>query len=315
MQLAASLTGTRLVSFAVACSAAFGLYRAWPDARECASPVYRTSTGGGTSKPTGSSYVPLLGDPEQAYQRAQDTQGAGCAPFIAPLVDHPNWSLQLVDGASGCTGDHIVHRYEVFADRSVLWQAESMPNRVLRLTPTELALVLGTNAFPCGRTDPIGYSFGWMRVAPGGDPDGRGSAVIPDSSLAGGMLRAVMAGAIARYQAARLAAIGPFEVHLTARAGTVRIRIDVSADGHLVVRRGKRVVSSEALEVAERVELYDYLATRVAAVPVEGEAVTLRGSLTAAGAALPIELDRWQDPNLWRLWQAVTDADELEVRR
>lgn len=307
MQLAASLTGTRLVAFAVACSAAFGLYRAWPEAEPpAAAPLPADPTY---------SFVPLLGDPAYAYQDARDQQGAGCVPFIAPLIAHPNWSLQLVDGDSGCTGQHIAHSYEVFWDRSVMWQAEHMPNRVLQLTEAEMALIASTNAFPCGRTDPVGYSYGWIRVAPGGDPEGRGSAVVPESSLAGGMLHAVMAGAVARYQVARLAEIGRFEVHLTARVGKSRVYLDLGADGRLVVRQGKRVLSSDALEVAERVELFDYLATRIGPPPTEGVSAVLRGSLTAAEAVLPIELDRGHDWHLWRLWNAIPEADELESRR
>ena len=306
VQLAASVTGTRLVAAAVTFAAAFGLYRAWPAAEP--GPVRAPAT-------VTFSYVPLLGDPTRSIEDAQEQQGAGCAPFIAPLIAHPNWSLQLVDGASGCTGDWIRNTYEVHADASVRWQAEGMPDRVLHLTAPELALITRTNEFPCGRTDPVGYGFGWMRVAPGGDPRGDGAAVLPSSSLAGTMLEAVMQGAIERYRTARLAEIGPFELNLRVKIGRAQYRITMDGTGHLVFRRGSHEMTTRILEAAERVDLFDFLSTRIGAVRDPESAPVVRGALIAGGVRLPIALTRWEDPQFGVLWSTLDDASELESRQ
>lgn len=313
VQLASSLTGTRLVSLALAASMAFVLYRAWPEPDAADTVVARPG-------PT-YTYVPLTGDPGWACQRAQETQSAGCAPFIAPLIAHPNWSLQLVDGASGCTGDSIANTFEVFSDGSVFWQAANMPDRVLHLTGTELALITRANDFPCGSTGYPGYSMAWIRIAPGGDPDGRAGVALPNSSLAGGMLDAVMRGAIARYNEERLAAIGPFEVHLAGRIEGVPLRVAVTPAGHLVVRHGRRVVVDQALEHGELASLFDQLTTRIAVSPETSWAPVLRGTLRAAHVELPVSIelvsaDAGQQPGLAALWWLVTSAaTELESAR
>ncbi len=291
---------------AVACSAAFGLYRAWPapepdPVRAPAPPTY--------------SYVPLLGDPTRSIEDSQAQHGAGCAPFIAPLLAHPNWSLQIADGTTGCTGDWIRNTYEVRADGSVRWIAETMPARELHLTAPEMALLTRVDDFPCGRTDPVGYSFGWMHIAPGGDPRGRGAAEVPASSLAGTMIEAVMAGAIDRYRAARLAQIGPFEVHLTTKIGRTRYSIDLDATGHLVFHRGKHEMTVRILEPSERVELFDFLGTRIGARRDPELDPVVGGVLVAAGVRLPIALNRWEDPQFGVLWATLADASELESRR
>ncbi len=290
---------------AVTFSAAFGLYRVWPAAEP--DPV-RPAT------PATYSYVALLGDPTHEVEDSQERGGGGCAPFIEPLIAHPNWSLQIVDGASGCTGDWIRNTYEVHADGSVQWTAEGMPARVFRLTAPELALIVRTNDFPCGRTDPVGYSYGWMRVAPGGDPKGDGAGSVPSSSLAGTMLADVLAGATERYRTARLTEIGPFELHLTTKIGRARYRIDMDATGHLVFHRGKREMTVRIFEPSERVELFDFLATRIGAVRDPGSD-PVRGVLVAAGVRLPIELTLGEDRQFPYLWSTLADASELESRR
>ena len=290
---------------ALACAAGFGLYRVWPAAepdrvRAPAPPTY--------------SYVAMLGDPTHSIQDSQDRGGAGCAPFIKPLIAHPNWSLQIVDGASGCTGDWIHDTYEVHSDGSVLWTSEGMPARVLHLTAPELALITRANDFPCGRTDEVSYSYGWMRIAPGGDPKGRGAGVLPQSSLAGTMLSSVLAGAAERYRTARLSEIGPFELHLATKIGRMRYRIDMDATGHLVFHRGKHEMTVRIIEPAERVELFDFLATRIGAVR-DPESDPVRGVLVAAGVRLPVELTRWEDWQFPDLWRTLADASELESQR
>lgn len=307
VQLASALTGTRLVTLAIVSSSAFGLYQAWPAAEE-PSPA-------AVVRPVTYSYVPLLGDPTREIEDAREQQGAGCAPFIAPLIAHPNWSLQIADGASGCMGDYIRHTYEVRADGSASWTRINMPARVLHLTAPELALITRSSEFPCGRTDPVGYSFGWMRIAPGGDPTGRGAAVVPSSSLAGMMLDAVLTGAVERYRTQRLVEIGAYELHLTGIYDGRRYRIDMDGTGRLLVRRGKREMMSRLLEPAERVDAFDFLATRIGAVRSSESDVVAHGSLVAAGVRLPIAVGQFEDPQLEVVWRALADASELESRR
>jgi hypothetical protein len=310
VQLAASLTGTRLVALAVACSAAFGLYRVWPAAapdpvRAPAAPTY--------------SYVPLLGDPTRSIEDSQARGGAGCAPFIAPLIAHPNWSLTIADGATGCTGEWIHNTYEVRADGSVLWSAPNMPNRVLQLTAPELALITRTNDFPCGRIDEVSYVYGWMRIAPSGDPRARGAAMVPSSSLAGTMLEAVMQGAIERYRTARRAEMGPFELHLRIDVGGTRQRIKLDQTGRLVIRRGDRALATRILDATELVDVFDFLSLAAirrwtVTINPEGEP-GVRGLFIARGVRHPIALNRWDDPQFRALWDTLADASELESRR
>ncbi len=303
MQLASSFTARRVVLALTACSAATVLYQAWPAVTETAPPA-----------PT-YHYVPIVGDPTYSLEDAATSGRGGCVPWVEPLMAHPNWSLQLVDGATGCTGDWIHNTYEVRSDGSVIWTAEGLPPRGLQLTPDELAVITGMNHIDCGRADEVGYTFGWMRVAPGGDPRGRAGAAIPQSSMLGVVLEGVMTHAIDRYREWRIADIGTFEAHLTIRIENHRgrYRIDLDSRGQLTVRHGSHELSQRVLDDAERIDVLDQLKTHNDAVSIE-ETDTARGFLVADGSRVPLAVSRWER-QYDLLWRTFDDALYVESQR
>ncbi len=296
MQLASSFTARRLVFALTACSAAFALVRAWPapelaSRRPPAAPTYH--------------YVPIVGDPTYSLEEASKSGRGGCVPWIEPLMAHPNWSLQLVDGVSGCTGDWIHNTYEVRSDGTVIWTAEGLPPRGLKLTPDELAVITRMNHIDCGRTDDVGYSFSWLRVGPGGDPRGQAGATIPSSSMLGVVLDGVVNQAVARYRTWRLGEIGTFEAHLalTIEGRRGHYRLDLDPRGQLTVRSRSRALSSRQLDAAERIDLLDHLRSHAIAESDQGPDVA-RGFLVADGLRVPLAISRWERPYdlLWRLF-------------
>ncbi|CAN5758888.1 hypothetical protein BH11MYX3_BH11MYX3_15700 [soil metagenome] len=305
MQLASSFTARRLVVAMTTCSAAFVLYRAWP------APVV---TSPRTPAPT-YHYVPMVGDPTYSLEDAANSGRGGCVPWIEPLVAHPNWSLLLVDGVSGCTGDWIHNTFEVRSDGSVIWTAEGMPPRGLQLHPDELAVITGMDHIDCGRTDDVGYTFGWMRVAPAGDPEGHAGAVIPQSSMLGVVLAGVVSRAIDRYRDWRIADIGTFEVHLTLRVEGLRgqYRIDLDSRGQLTVRHGSHQLSRRQLDDAERIDVLDHLKSHNNAVS-DADTDTAHGFLVAEGARVPLAVSRWER-SYTIVWRTFDDALYVESQR
>lgn len=236
----------------------------------------------------------------------------GCVPFVEPLIAHPRWSLQITAGVSGCSGDTILGSFEVAWDGAVAWKAPDMPERRLTLTSAELAVIEHMNEIDCVRGPTQEYSVSWVRVSPGGVTNTRDGAVVttPTTQL-GVVLDGVMAAAIGRYRAERLAAIGPFEVHLT----TGRYRINMDGKGHVSVRHGRRELIARDLDEEERVEVFDFL-SRSADPPIAGEDDVLRGELVAAGVRVPVSRWRYYPPRpLWALWRVFEDALYVESNR
>jgi hypothetical protein len=304
VQLASSFTARRAVLALTACSAATVLYQAWPVHIEVEPPA-----------PT-YHYVPLIGDPTYSLEDAAKSGRGGCVPWVEPLLAHPNWSLQLVDGASGCTGDWIHNTYEVTSTGSVTWTADGMHPRQLQLTRDELAVIIGMNHIDCGRTDEVGYSYGWMRVAPGGDPKGGAGTAIPQTSMLGIVLEGSVRRAVDRYRTQRLAQIGSFEVHLIAtdEHNRGRYRIDLDARGQLTIRHRSHVLLDKQVEAEMRVDLLDYLLTRLTAPP-DPEWKPAKGYLVAAGARIPLAVSRWDQPEYQWLWRMFDDALYVESQQ
>ncbi|MBL0214846.1 MAG: hypothetical protein IPQ07_13295 [Myxococcales bacterium] len=155
-----------------------------------------------------------------------------------------------MEGASGCTGDWIHSVFEVASDGAVIWSAEDMAPRRLQLTREELAVITGMNSFDCVRTERIGYSSSWLRISPGGgEHRAHGGAVISQSSMLGILVDGVLSQAIDRYRRQRLAALRPFEMHLTTTGanGRTRYHLDLDGEGQLTVRlRGRELIGRPA---------------------------------------------------------------------
>lgn len=310
MQLAASLTSTRLVVALVACSAAFGLYRAWPEPEVAPPPA---------AAPATYHLVPLSGEALQQLVDQHDgtddqspaQAGGGCVPFVPPLTAYKNWSLQLVEGASGCTGDWIHSVFEVASDGAVIWSAEDMAPRRLQLTGEEFAVITGMNSFDCVRTERIGYSSSWLRISPGGgEHRAHGGAVISQSSMLGILVDGVLTQAIDRYRRQRLAALRPFEMHLTTTGanGRTRYHLDLDGKGQLTVRLRGRELIGRRLEDDAVVDFLDRLLVQPLATP-DPEDRPASGVLISAGVRLPVSISRWGAFNGSILWRTFDDVD------
>lgn len=322
MQLASSPTSARLVFTVIAAAATFAVVRSWPEAEP---------TPEGPASVITTSLIPISGEALQQRVSEHDGSddlvppraGGGCVPFVEPLIAHPNWSLQLVEGTSGCTGEWIHNVFEVTADGGVTWYVEGMAPRRLQLTRAELAVITAVNRYDCIQTDRPGYASSWLRISPGGgDPRSAGGAVISQSSMLALVVDGALSQAIERYRTERLAAVQPFELHLTAPGGRTPYRIEVDRRGKLTVRRGGRELIARQLDSAEQVDLFDRLLAqlfeRLLARPLApdiSDEDLITGVLIFHGLRLEVTLSRWEGPASWVVWRTFDDAADMESSR
>jgi hypothetical protein len=242
-------------------------------------------------------FVPLDGDPD-------DQSPGACAEMLDELVAYPGWELQVTDLASGCMGTDTLRHVTIAASGRMTWREPDMPERHVMLTGSELDAVRALNQLGCEREYHGDYGerffrFGW------GAADTTGGIHIASQTPMGHRLDFVIDGAIARYTAARLAAIQPASVHVKSS----RYRLDVDSTGALTVRRGRRVVAHEQLDPQALVDVLDLLAAGRPAM--DRELVLARGSATIAGRRVPVELAGWGEPYALRplIYALETAAD------
>jgi hypothetical protein len=303
----------RLVGVLVAGSVALVLWRVVPPPFEMPEPPQ--------DKAPTYTLVPLLGEPlSQAVDdadgtindwapRSSDLGEVSCVPFLAPLVEHPNWEIQFVSAASGCMGATIHDQYVVKSDGAVVWTLRNMPTRKLELTADEVTRIRTLDRKDCVRTEETGYGEAFYRISLAGIENAEGGAHVSRSSTMAAELDAIFEGAKERYRAGRLATLGITELRLhgTARYETRPIyRVDI-AGSKLTVRHGNRVLVEKVLEAHELVETLDRLEEPRADIRSARGWLRSRGVTQAVALPLDTYGDFW-DPVL----RAIEEASYLE---
>jgi hypothetical protein len=236
--------------------------------------------------------IPLTGDAiSQLVEDAQATGGT-CLPFVTWVVAKPTWELQLVDGGTGCLGEHIRASFEVQHDGLVAWMEPWMPNRRLRLTAEELDTIRHLDRLSC-RSETGSWERGWMRVALAGNIHGVGGATIPQDAPAARAIDTLMTGAQTRYLRERRAALGPIDIALVATSQGERprrYRVHVT-DSRMTIARGKRTIATIPVESDDLVKLVDWaLGTPM----YPSETSYARGTLCIGGDCHAIAIEHWE---------------------
>lgn len=224
--------------------------------------------------------IPITGhDLFEAYAPDQ------CVPMIDELVTHPNWSIGVSTGSSGCFGYEEHARYDLHADGTVAFTRQGL-TRTLSLTEDELAAVRGLNRLDCSDPSHDGYLVSIY-----------GQAFSSESDL-GEAVTTILDRATGRYVDARRAELGPVELEL--QVGRLRLEV---ADLTVRVRRGRRVISESTLTPEAYVDVVDAI--------IAGELDTVdepdvRGALTVGRVTYAIDTSRWsRGPLQWLLRELV----------
>ncbi|MBA3460785.1 MAG: hypothetical protein H0T46_12530 [Deltaproteobacteria bacterium] len=302
MQILASFSGVHRVALLVALAAGIVLYRLWP-----APPP----------EPVTSPSVPAI-QTVRAVDPAVLAFAGGCVPFVDALTAKRTWSLSVSRRAfNQCSGgDTILDSYEVYSTGAVVWTERGVATRTLQLTPGELAVIVNANRIDCASGPESESSTVWMTL---------GDTRIPMRTLLGVALDGVFKQAISRYTDVRLAALGTFELRLSAKRDGHTYRLHLGPAGMLTVRRGNRLLATHELIDHERLALLDHTLARVAlpqrvdpdADPDEEDfsEQPMRGTLDLGEVVVPAMIeytfDAWTDV----LWRAVREAEDAAAER
>lgn len=208
---------------------------------------------------------------------------------------HPG--LVIERGSTGCLGSGVIDTFEIAPDGAVTWNGYGMPERRFRLTEAEQQALVHARALRDDDAQPVEFHY-WVRID-GGDDVFLGTA-------RGGAVDRLLEVATARYRTEWLAGLGESQLLLAAHVGDRRYRVHIDRDGIMRVKRDGLVLSTEKLDDAERVALYEQLLGTVA---LPAEAGDMVGRLVVGGAMLPVSLPRGTSARLDTLWLAVDAAD------
>jgi hypothetical protein len=221
--------------------------------------------------------------------RVGTTDEMQCATFVTELVKHPRWSLQVTDEWHAYHA-RVDERYVIRHDGRVAWTAHGMPERMLTLTPPELAQISGLGPLSCEPTeeeehDPRYYGLAW-----GESVDSNRS--LPMHSQLGSALRGVLRAAVDRYVARRTRELAPLTIAGDATSGmdktfnkrTAVLHFVIAPGGTITVRRGDKQVASDWMEPREVIDLADeFVNPRV----LDPEDDWIRGTMVANGTTMP----------------------------
>lgn len=251
---------------------AIAAWRAWPVA-----PVDPVTAGAPAVRPAVYRYVPLIGIPlddavdaaDGDWHNAPVEAPAGpvstCLPFLAPILQHPNWQLRITQGVAHCQGDDIRGDFVIASTGEVTWTMPGGPVRHLALSSEQLALVRRLDQLSCVQLqseDRGGYAVDWLSIGLDlGKHDRYAAASIAPASTLGRAVTALLDDLVAQYRKSRRALIGSFDLRLqTTEAGAVyTVRV---TGGRLTAKRGRKLLFEEPVDPELLVDLADAILER-----------------------------------------------------
>ena len=300
----------RLVFLLVALAAIVVVARVWP-APEVARPPAVTWQ-----------LVPLAGEPLHAaadraggeYEDGRGWVGDGgaCVPFLAELVAHPGWMLQIRERASGCMGTENFDVVAIDAAGHAVIERPGLPMLTTYVTPSELASVRALADLSCLRTSPgYGYGEAFYELGWGTTAAGDGAYVSASSEQGEAITQLV---ATLRLRAAEdMFAVTPFTLRARFRGvydetgRTISVTID--AGGTLTVQHGRKVLVREAMDRIELADLADAIIAGHLTHDDPDFTVFATGSAVIDGERYPIRLLEFsRSPEAQRLRSAVFEA-------
>jgi hypothetical protein len=221
-----------------------------------------------------------------------------CLPFLAPIVAHPHWQLQVTAGFRSCEGGTISNTFTFDADGTVTWEQPGALTRRLSLDTGELDRIRTLDRLDCvrpyrrmneawfmvGLPTPVRAAhrtFTWQQ-----------SAYLPAHSSMGTELGDITTNLMDDYFARRATELGPIDLQLAAtnhdewlkRASGYTVRVHAN---RITVKRGARLLYAASVVTSDLVDLVDW---RLGSTALDPEATDVRGTLTAQGRSLPLAL-------------------------
>jgi hypothetical protein len=242
-------------------------------------------------------YVPLSGIP--LYDAIDEADGdysappleapAGpvktCLPFLAPILQYPNWQLRISNGSSSCSGDTVEGDFTIGSTGEVTWTMPGGPVRHLALSSEQLALVRRLDQLSCVELVPGPGERGWLSIGLdlGKHYEFEGARISPASTL-GRTVSAMLDDLTTRYRQPRREAMGSFDLRLEAtRPGAVySARV---TGGRLTVKQGRKLLFEEPVDVDQLIDLVDAALERR---PIDDPDV--KGVLLMNGWSVPVSL-------------------------
>jgi hypothetical protein len=318
--IASRVTGLRSLLALLIATVAITAFRAWPELPADPAVVAESPAA---ARPVTYRYVPLTGVPLDNAVDAADGDWEirpreapvgpvqTCLPFLAPILEHPNWRLRISDIVSHCTGEDVLGDFSIASTGEVTWTSPDGPARHLTLSSEQLALVRRLDQLSCVQLETErrgGYSVEWLSIGLdlGQHHPYTGARISPDSML-GRAVMAMLDELTAGYRQPRREAIGSIDLRLaTTEPGPVyRVRID---GDRLTVKHGQKLLVDEELWPDVLVDLVDLaLEHRPVAEP------DLAGVLLLHGRSVPLAVSARRERSPFaQIYRAIESAKYVE---
>jgi hypothetical protein len=232
------------------------------------------------------------GDWDKAPAEAPAGPVNTCLPFLAPILQHPNWQLRITQGVSHCMGDDIRGDFAIASTGEVTWTRPGWPVRHLALSSEQLALVRRLDQMSCVQPqsdDRWSYAVDWLSIGLDlGKHDRYAAAAISPGSTLGRAVTAMLDDLVAQYRKPRLALLGSFDLRLqTTEPGAVyTVRV---TGGRLTAKRGRKLLFEEPVDPELLIDLVDAALERR---PIDEPFV--KGVLLIDGASVPVNLPYYE---------------------
>jgi hypothetical protein len=295
--IASRVPGLRSVVALLIATAAIAAWRAWP-VIEAAFIGVRSDVRPAARLVLYRYYVPLNGSPlwDAIDEADGDEDGeppheapAGpvqtCLPFLAPVLEYPNWQLRISNGVSACSGDVLAGDFTISSTGAVTWSRPGWPVRQLALSSEQLALVRRLDRLSCVRLQPEPTELEWVSIGLDlGKHYEHAGARVSSASTLGRTVTAMLDGLVEQYRRPRRELMGSFDLRLTTTEPGAIYGVRITG-GRLTVRRGGKLLIDDPVEIDLLIDLVD----AALAQPPVGDP-DARGRLLLAGRSVPVSL-------------------------
>jgi hypothetical protein len=295
--IASRVPGLRSVVVVLIATVAIAAWRAWPVVEEAFTGV-RPAARPDARPVLYRYYVPLNGAPLwYAIDEADGDEAAAlpleapagpvktCLPFLAPILQYPNWQLRISNGVSNCSGDWVKGDFTISSTGAVTWSTPGWPVRHLALSSEQLALVRRLDQLSCVQLQPEPTELDWLSIGLdlGKHYEYAGARVSPASTL-GRTVTAMLDGLVEQYRRPRRELIGSFDLRLTTTEPGAIYGVRITG-GRLTVKRGRKLLIDDPVEADLLIDLVD----AALAQPPVGDP-DARGRLLINGRLVPVSL-------------------------
>jgi len=231
-----------------------------------------------------------------------------CLPFLAPILQHPNWQLRIASAYFTCFGAEVTGDFTIASTGEVTWTKPGWPVRRLALSSEQLALVRRLDQLSCVQLQGEDRHRDWLFIGLDlGKFDEYGGARISTESMLGRAVTAMLDDLTAEYRRPRQAVIGSMDLRLATTEPGALYHVRVTG-GRLTARRGRKLLVDEPVDPELLIDLVDAtLARRAVDEP------DVKGALLLHGWSAPVALSRWERGPFEQIHRAIASARYLDA--